>query len=612
VVLEKGMLMTKITSENNAPETQDNTKIKSTEPCTSVTEWLETQHIGARNKELELCKQVTALGYVNITSLEQIMRIKPDTDPEQDIKSIESTLAIQRDAKELFETKQHLAFVVPIEQSKLHLSVDAAEKVLAQRPELNIFKRRGMLIRVLKYEFPDTSNPQENVSIIEIEHKHLILILTQHGNFIKYDKRSKRIEEIDCPEKIATSLLAKHDWKSLRNLCGIITTPTLRSDGSILESHGYDEASGLLFIPDNCIVPKIPEYPTPEELDRAQAILCAIFSEFPFEGANDGDASRSVMIAAIITGLIRHMLPTAPIFAITAPKMASGKTLLADLVGIIVTGKSNSVLAPAENETEEKKRLFTLLRELTPIICYDNISKPFGSTTLCAITTQDRYKDRVLGISGSQAVSTRTTILFTGNNLTLVGDLTSRTVLCKLNPNVERPGDRIFKIKNIRQHVLNNRGDIIWAALTLIRSYYAADKPAQDIPPFARFEAWSNIVRSTLVWRGMADPCANRDAIESSDPIQSSLEILFSALYEEFGEIPFQASDISKIINTRKDEIANKLSDAMHELCGSNVKSTKIGSQLRTYKDRIEGGIRLVKSGEIHGTTLWKVMRVEN
>jgi len=37
-----------------------------------------------------------------------------------------------------------------------------------------------------------------------------------------------------------------------------------------------------------------------------------------------------------------------------APKMSSGKSLLADVIGLIATGKVNCAISHAENEAEEK------------------------------------------------------------------------------------------------------------------------------------------------------------------------------------------------------------------------------------------------------------------
>lgn len=519
----------------------------STTQSTSVTELLDKHNAELHNKEQDVYARAAEFGLAATTSLEEIVLMEPNMD--QDGASIELFLALQHDTKALVDEKRYFATIVPVEQSKLPISVERTEKILVQHPELNIFKTRGALVRVLKYASDNTSDPQDNIGIIELEHTHLILLLTTYGNFIKYDKRSKRFEKIDCPDKIATSLLSKYEWNYLRNLNGIITTPTIRSDGSILEKPGYDDKSGLLFIADDCVVPPIPEYPTTQDIKNALDFLSYILCDFPFDDALNGEASRSVIIAAILTVLTRHLYLAAPIIAITAPQMTSGKTLLTDIIAISTTGKSNSVITPAENETEEKKRLFALLREPSAIIAFDNITKSFGSATLCAITTQDRYKDRILGISANQAVSTKKTFLLNGNNLQFVGDIVSRLVLCKLNPKVDPRNRKDFRIPKIRQYVAENRGKIICAGLTLIRGYFAAGKPVQNIPTFARFELWSDIIRSTLVWCGMADPYANLNEIEISDPVQNSRGKIFSGLYEKFGNNLFQAKDVITVIS---------------------------------------------------------------
>ena len=68
----------------------------------------------------------------------------------------------------------------------------------------------------------------------------------------------------------------------------------------------------------------------------------------------------------ILTALIRKSIRTAPLHGFTAPKMSSGKSLLADVEGLIATGKVNCAISHAENEAEEKKRLLAVLSEGDP------------------------------------------------------------------------------------------------------------------------------------------------------------------------------------------------------------------------------------------------------
>lgn len=109
----------------------------------------------------------------------------------------------------------------------------------------------------------------------------------------------------------------------------------------------------------------IAERPTKEDALAALEILRTLFKGFPFANQE----SESVAIAAVLTALIRKSITTAPLFGITAPKMGTGKSLLADAIALIATGKPNSVLSIAENEIEERKRLLSVLMEGDLMIC---------------------------------------------------------------------------------------------------------------------------------------------------------------------------------------------------------------------------------------------------
>ena len=60
----------------------------------------------------------------------------------------------------------------------------------------------------------------------------------------------------------------------------------------------------------------------------------------------------------------------------------------------------------------------------------------------------------------------------TGNNLRVAGDMPRRSFGIRLDANAERPWERTgFKIAGLQQHVLANRGDLLAAALTIIRAW---------------------------------------------------------------------------------------------------------------------------------------------
>src|SRR5262249_22699753 len=63
--------------------------------------------------------------------------------------------------------------------------------------------------------------------------------------FQRFNAKRQRWVDIDPPRATAEALLARKGHWSLPAVTGVITTPTLRHDGSLLGAEGYDSATGL-------------------------------------------------------------------------------------------------------------------------------------------------------------------------------------------------------------------------------------------------------------------------------------------------------------------------------------------------------------------------------
>lgn len=502
-----------------------------------------------------------------------------------------------------------------IEPGFLHQTTDKAEEVLMSG-KYGIFQRAGKLVRIIQAAGQDflkaSTEPKKkwlvnrhdaSLIITEVEPVYLTELLTKNARWMKFDARVAKPKQIDCPEKVSKTLLARKQWK-LPVLRGIIQCPTLREDGTLLENPGYDETSGIFFDPGETIFDPIPQNPTKEEALDALDILLKPLQDFPF----DSEESRSVAITAILTAIVRKSLATAPLFAYSSPKMGSGKSLLADIVSYIATGKPNSVVPPVEDEMEERKRLMGILLDGDPVVCFDNIERPFGSSALCSILTQTEYKDRILGETRTVSIPTNITFLATGNNLTFNGDLSTRVVLCKLDPRCERPEERPFR-ENLHQYVPQNRAQLVKAALTILRAYETAGRPKQDIKPFGRFEQWSDLVRSSIVWLGMADPIDSRREIENTDPVRITLGNLYNAWFKAFDNMSVKLKAV--IAKAEQDE---DLKEALMEFAPDGkggINTRALGKKLSSFRNRIEGGFFIEKWGTNQGVDTWRVCQTD-
>ncbi len=511
---------------------------------------------------------------------------------------------------------------------KLPAILEEAEAALiGDRHGDTVYQRGGQLVRVARIVRPEVRDGIKreagSLTIIAVDAIWLQLRLTEVAIWWKFDGRSMDWKRINAPVEVARALIANAGNWRFAQLVATIETPTLRPDGTILDRPGFDPATGLLYDRGEITFPRIKEFPSPENAQAALARLEELLSGFPFREP----AHRSVALAAILTALVRRSLRTAPMFIFTAPKMGSGKSLLADVVALIATGHPATVMTHAVNADEERKRLLAILMEGDAVACVDNIERPLGSEALCSVLTQTAYKDRILGESRNISVPTLTTWLATGNNVTVTGDLTTRVVVCHLDPQMERPEERRFQV-NLYQFIPKRRPELVAASLTILRAFVAAGKPGRDVPQFGRFEEWSDLVRGSLIWLGLPDPVTTRRVIEASDPVRNQLRMVLTAWHGAMGgmevtatEIVAKARQLAKPAHdwhephqerqAENPALLNALQDVTSAV-GQDINTRRLGKWLAKYENRIEEGVRIERSDRPsrEGAVKWRVSEV--
>ena len=261
------------------------------------------------------------------------------------------------------------------------------------------------------------------------------------------------------------------EW-TFQPVAGVITTPTLRPDRTILDTVGYDPATRLILM-EPPQMPAIPEMPTQEDAKRALALVDELLDEFPFVD----DASRNVALSALITPIVRGAFQVAPMHIARAPSAGSGKSFLLDVAADIGICQPCPVMAAGRTEEETEKRLSAALLAGQPFIAIDNVNGELGGDALCQAIERPIVEIRTFGKSERVRVEARSTTFFaTGNNLVLRGDMTRRTHLVTLDAQTERPELRQFQGDPVG-NVVADRGKYVSACLTIVRAYIVAGKP---------------------------------------------------------------------------------------------------------------------------------------
>jgi hypothetical protein len=331
--------------------------------------------------------------------------------------------------------------------------------------------------------------------------------------------RGKAMVPVAPSEALMARLGHAVDETGLPELVGVSMTPTLTCDRP-----GYDAGKKLLlaFPPD--MFPPAPPAPDRRAAEAALDRLRRPLRAFPFATP----VSRAVALSAMLSGVVRGEMETCPLHAIDAPTPGTGKTKLAEIIGLLATGATPSGLSFSADREEMEKRLVGVLRVGDPVLLIDNISAPLEGDLLCQMMTSATVRARVLGSSDVIQMQARTLVVATGNNIAVRGDMVRRTVMCRLDAQMQNPEHRHFDFDAV-QEVRAARPQLVVDALTVLRAYMAAGEP--DRPQaLGSFEDWS-LIRGALIWLGEADPAESRESVAASDDtLEQRFEVLDALL----------------------------------------------------------------------------------
>lgn len=501
---------------------------------------------------------------------------------------------------------------IVVKQGQMAITADAAEQVLIDAG-VQIYVRANSLVYPIigkadaAYGRRTTTARLSSVDLVWLRGK-----LSRFSQFQKYNAKNKLLP-CDPPDNIVAEMLGRRDAYPFPDISGIITTPTLRPDGSLLSEAGYDESTGFLLI-EPPKLPPIPDHPTRRDAQEALKLLTDLLTEFPFVNED----ARATALSAIITPVARGGFSVAPMHAARAPAAGTGKSYLWDLVSLIATGRLMPVMTLGKDEEETRKQLDAALLAGNPIISIDNVNGMLSGDRLNQTITQTTVEIRPLGKSELARVDTRgVSVYCTGNNISFKGDLNRRTVTSNLNPNVERPELREFRGNPVKA-ILRDRGLYVAACLTICRAHLMA-KPG-NAKPLASFDGWSDTVRSALIWLGCGDPVATQDVAREEDLSLVVRRELYTAWAQVMGVGKVNAMTMSKFLERVNETDASTrelrwpdLFNTVRSASGSrrdNIDQTRFGYYLRDNNNTIVGDFKLMSEPNRMKTKEWWIENV--
>jgi hypothetical protein len=511
---------------------------------------------------------------------------------------------------------------IEIKDGQLSELATKAESLLIDA-SVPLYQRGGELVRPIIETVDASRGRKTKVAQLRIlDPVYLRDLLARHAIWLRYDKKERQTNMTNPPFETATTLMARAGEWNFKTIAGVISTPTMRPDGSLLTEQGHDEVTGLLLV-EPPPMPAIPDQPTKVDALAALALLEGLIVGFPFVT----DVDKAVALSGIITPILRGAFPVTPMHASRAPTAGSGKSFLWDTVSAIAIGQLMPVLSTGANVEETEKRLGAAMMTGQPLISIDNISGELGGDALCQAIERPVVELRILGRSEKVRIESRGTSMFaTGNNFTVLGDLTRRVITVNLDPELERPELRQFDFDPV-ELVLADRGKYIAAVLTIGRAYVVAGRPGR-LPRLASFEGWSDLVRSALVWLGKADPVASMENARAEDPERIELSELLEAWVKVMGREhsnraklndvilkgtamvrPGGQYDLTAMMEPTYPELYSALEALAYRATGKRGQKPDarlLGNYLRKFKGKIVDGKRFaMKPDDKRGAEWW-------
>lgn len=480
---------------------------------------------------------------------------------------------------------------------EIHRISDRAERALTDQKQH--YQRGGFIVTI-------ANDPNiRDVSVKELSQPALLSALSSAAQWERYDSRSESWAIIDPPSKIVSVLYDATDYRHLDPLNGLCHQPYLRPDGTLATQAGYDKESGMFGVFDTKKF-SIPESPTKEDAEFALSQISDLLPEFSF--AKDSDLAAA--FSAILTASIRPSLTVAPMFHAKAPQIGSGKSFLCELISAFASPKYSAPTSFPHDDEECRKLLLAELLRAPAVMVFDNLTSDIiPHKSLCTALTSEFLTGRILGISKTTTVSTRTLFLSSGNNVGPIADMARRCITITLDPRCETPTNKVYKNTNLIQDVLKERERFVSYALTIIRAWIVAGKPKSDCKSIASYGEWSDLCRQPLLWLGLPDCTESISESMAEDPDRETLGRLLHAWKYCFGPAPKMVREaVEKSYNNT--ELSEALNDIAGDKQGINHKS--LGQWIKRNSNRIVDGMKFVKGTSTRNALTWKVESVSS
>jgi hypothetical protein len=359
---------------------------------------------------------------------------------------------------------------------------------------------------------------------------------------LAFTRFSKEGEIATKPSDVLLSNLLIYADPPLKFLRRVTEVPILKPDGGVITEEGFDEASGIYYLPHPSLrtLEIGAEPPPPSEIEGALALIEDLLADFPFVAECD----KAHAVAFVLVPLLRLTIAgRTPLFRFEAPQPRTGKTLLMRiLAGLVCTAVCD--ISQTTDDEEWRKRITAALREEPDAILIDNATS-LESPQLNKVLTDDVWADRQLGGNETVRYPVRCVFGATLNNPIISREIQGRSLRIRLDARSDRPElGRQFQHPNLEEYVRENRAALVGALVTIARATSGFDL---DAPVLGGFESFARRMSAVLKAVGIKGFLQDRQDTAALSADEAALVSFVEAWGQHWSSQKVELSDLLPI-----------------------------------------------------------------
>ena len=490
--------------------------------------------------------------------------------------------------------------VLGIEQESA--TVDKINALLVAKNKRNptLFRRENKLVTL-------QSSDDGETKLAYLDKDLLTTKLVYTAKWVKKNKDGVLINTL-VPERIAKHILNAPS-QNLYRLDDVFRLPYFNSQKEFISKSGYHSSNFIYLDSKIDLASDFGKNVTTEVVEESKNLLFSLLKDFPF-------ATRADMVHLLCTlfhPITRRLYNgPSPFFIINGTRPGVGKTLLADIVWLILLGTDPVYLGWPDSETDQEKLISSVFMAGYLIFIFDNLkSGKLESSVLARAGTQTTWSGRVLG--GNEVLKCPNNVLwmFTVNNLSASNEIARRSPRIRLEPTYSSSQLRdlnSLQFPKIKEWVKANRTEILSALYTIVINWVDKGCPAPSHKRYLpSYENWS------YTMGGILEAANIKGFLEGQTEYSATLDdetFLMESIFKEWwisnGDKPMRPSEI--IYSTDIDNLFKEMLNVTHP----SAMLSEVGKKLKEWNGRVLGEFKLImaKDGGANKGRQYKLVKL--